>query len=324
MDMTCQRQTVVTMPDVEERVTHVWGPRDHRLHVAVIHADQAIRHGLVRLLEHDPRLHLMDPVARIADLPTAGLQYDVCVLGLPELTAAAEAIDLIRCTPCVVWTSARPWRSWVAPWVWGARGVLGRDVGRVSLTDTVWGAAHSPHDMHPQLAQALLAGISASGLHAPSSLIEVLGHVAEGRRVPSALSVANVPAAAYVTGITALRTACDRAGLGILHADDGDPEAGERHSFEPSPLPPEALMLSARAREVLRYYADGYGYEEIAELLKISETTVKTHVLTAMDKFGIVANRSSEVRLLFAIYISGRHREPDLVRRRLEILKAAA
>jgi DNA-binding CsgD family transcriptional regulator len=318
---TCPQQLAVAMLDVEERLVSVWGHVDHRLHVAVVHTDQAVRHGLTRLLERDPRLHLMDPVGRIAELRTAGLGFDVCVLGLPEAAAADEAIDLISGVPCIVWTSARHWRSWVAAWAWGARGVLGQDVGRVPMSDTVWDAVYSPHDIHPQLARALLAGIGASGLYASPELTDVLGRVAEGRRVPSALSVAGISPAAYVSDIAALRAACQRAGLGILQAVGGDREAGERRSFEPSVLPPEALMLSARVREVLRYYADGYGYEEIAELLNIGEATVKTHVLTAMDKFGITANRSSEVRLLFAIYISGRHRQADLVRRRLDILR---
>ncbi len=191
------------------------------------------------------------------------------------------------------------------------------------MADTVLDAAHNPHDIHPHLARALLAGTGASGLNAAASLTEVLGLVAEGRPVSSALSVLGVPAISYQAGIASLRAACERAGLGILPAGGSDgPEAGERHSFEPSLLPPEALVLSARVREVLRHYADGYGYEEIAELLSISTTTVKTHVLTAMDKFGITANRSSEVRLLFAIFISGRHRQPDLVRRRLDVLRS--
>jgi DNA-binding CsgD family transcriptional regulator len=323
MDMTSQHQPEISMAGVGELPVLVGGTTDHRLRVAVVHPDRAVRHGAARLLEHDPRLHMMDPVARVSDLRTAGLQYDVCVLGPPEASAADEAIDLINRVPCVVWTSARHWRPWVAAWVWGARGVLGQDVGQVPLADAVWDAVHNPYDIHPQLARALLAGTRASGLPVLSALEEVLGHLAEGRRVTSALAAAGVPAGVYVTCITTLRAACERAGLGVLQLDDGEGrDTGDRYPFEPSVLPPEALMLSARLREVLRYYADGYSYEEIAQLLNIGETTIKTHVLTAMDKFGITVNRSSEVRLLFAIYISGRHRQPDLVRRRLDILRA--
>jgi DNA-binding NarL/FixJ family response regulator len=321
LDTTCQWQPTVTTLAAESRTVPAWEGVDHRLHVAVVHEDQAIRHGLARLLEHDPRLHLMDPVARISELRTAGLRFDACVLGLPETTAIDEITDLICGVPCVVWTSARHWRPWVAAWVCGARDVLGEDVGRVPFADAVWDAVHNSHEIHPQLARAILAGVTASGLPLSSALADVLGCVAEGRRVLSALSAVSTSVAGYVAEIAALRAAFDRAGLGVLPADEDGRRNADGHVFEPSVLPPEALMLSSRVREVLRYYADGYDYEEIAQILSITEATVKTHVLAAMDKFGITANRTSEVRLLFAMYVSGRHRKPDLVRRRLDNLR---
>jgi DNA-binding CsgD family transcriptional regulator len=308
----------------EERTAFAGEPADQGLHVAVVHANQAVRHGLVRLLADDQRLHLMDPVARISQLRTSGLSFDVCLVGLPEADAADEFTVLVTKVPCVVWTSARHWRPWVAPWVWGARDVVGDEVGRVPLADAVWGAVADPGEMHPQLAGAIIAGVSASGLPLSPALTDVLSHVAEGRRVRSALSLADTSVADYVAGLTALRAAFGRAGLGVLSSDEGGrPGIDEKHAFEPSLLPPEALMLSSRVREVLRYYADGYDYEEIAQILTIRESTVKTHVLAAMDKFGIIANRTSEVRLLLAMYVSGRHRKPDLIRRRLENLKNA-
>jgi DNA-binding NarL/FixJ family response regulator len=297
----------------------------HGIHVAVVHENQAIRHGLVRLLGDDQRLHLMDPVARIPELQTAGLSFDVCLAGLPQTAAADEFTDLVNKVPCVVWTSARHWRPWIAPWVWGAKDVVGDEVGRVPLADALWGAVFDPCEMHPQLAGAILAGVSASGLPVSPALTDVLSHVAEGRRVRSALSLADTSATDYMASLTALRTAFDRAGLGVLQSDEnGRPGTGEKPAFEPSVIPPEALMLSSRVREVLRYYADGYNYEEISQILSIGELTVKTHVLTAMDKFGITANRTSEVRLLFAIYVSGRHRKPDLIRRRLDNLRSVS
>jgi DNA-binding CsgD family transcriptional regulator len=331
---TMGQQPAVSTAATEERAIPVWGRIDHRLHVAVVHTDKAVRHGLAWLLGHDSRLHLMDPVAGLAELQAAGMRFDVCVLGLPETISADELTDLIGRVPCVVWTSARHWRSRVAPWVWGARDVLGEEVGRVPLADTVWDAAHNPYEMHPLLARAILAGVSASGVHASAALLDVLGHVAEGRRVLPALSSAGASVAEYVADVTALRAAFDRAGLGVIPAgeadmptaddDDDGRNTGRMHAFEPSGIPPEALMLSARVREVLRYYADGYDYEEIGRILSIGETTVKSHVLGAMDKLGITANRTSEVRLLFAMYVSGRHRKPDLVRRRLDNLRTAS
>jgi DNA-binding NarL/FixJ family response regulator len=309
----------VTDIDDDDRAGSARRHVDGRLHVAVVDGDQVVRHGLAGLLEDDPRLHLMDPVARIADLRAGGVHFDVCVLGLPESGVADETTDLIRAFPSVVCTAAMDWRPWVAAWVWGARAIIGHGVARVPLADAVWDAVHRPRDVQPQFARLLLDGISACGLHLSSSLAGVLTQVAEGRRVPSVLSSSGISASAYEQDVTRLRADCERAGLGVLQTTRWNGAKG--HVFEPGAVPSEALLLSSRVREVLRHYADGYCYEEIAKILSISDSTVKTHVLTAMDKFGITSNRSGEVRLLFAIYMSGRHREPDLVRRRLDSIR---
>ncbi|MFR9795176.1 LuxR C-terminal-related transcriptional regulator [Streptomyces sp. MS06] len=334
------------------------------LHVAVVDGDQAVRHGLVRLLEHDARLHLLDPVADLTELRTAGLQYDACVLGLPETGFSDKTAEFMRAVPCVVWIptlgmsapgmsapgmsapgmsapgmsapgmsapgmsalgmSADGWRPWVASWVRGARGVVGHGVARVAFADAVLSAAQSPCDVQPQLARALLEAASAADLGASTALTGTLAEVAKGRRVAAALSASGTSAADHTLDLAALRDECERAGLGVPHRV-GD--VRHRHvrgdAFEPGVIPPEALMLSSRVREVLRCYADGYDYEEIAQLLNIGETTVKSHVLSAMDKFGITHNRSSEVRQLFAIYISGRHSRPDLLLRRLDRIRSS-
>src|ERR1700722_19718406 len=127
MELTSQHQPEISMAGVGELPVLVGGTTAYRLHVAVVHHDRAVRNGAARLLAHDPWLHMMDPVARICDLRAAGLQYDVCVVGLPEASAAGEAIDLINSVPCVVWASARHWRPRGAAWGWGGRGVRGRE-----------------------------------------------------------------------------------------------------------------------------------------------------------------------------------------------------
>src|SRR6201999_2899006 len=91
MEAISQCQPEISMAGLGELPVLVGGTTDYRLNVAVVHPDRAVRHGAARLLEHDPRLHMMDPVARVPDLRAAGLQYDVCVLGLPEASAAEEA-----------------------------------------------------------------------------------------------------------------------------------------------------------------------------------------------------------------------------------------
>ncbi|MCQ1578675.1 helix-turn-helix transcriptional regulator [Streptomyces parvus] len=304
------------------------------LHVAVVAGDQALRHGLVRLLAQDPRLRLLDPVADLAELRTTGLQYDACVLGLPETGFSDTVTEFMRAVPCVVWIpalgiptlgeQADGWRHWVASWVRGARGVVGHDVARVAFADAVLSAARSPHDLHPHIARALLEATSATDLGVSATLAGTLGEVAKGRRTAAAMSASGTSAATHALDLAHLRDACERAGLGVpRRSGDGRRRHDRGDAFEPGVIPPEALMLSSRVREVLRCYADGYDYEEIAQHLNISETTVKSHVLSAMDKFGITHNRSSEVRQLFAIYISGRHSRPDLLLRRLDRIRSS-
>ncbi|XCM28744.1 LuxR C-terminal-related transcriptional regulator [Streptomyces parvus] len=256
--------------------------------------DQALRHGLVRLLAQDPRLRLLDPVADLAELRTAGLQYDACVLGLPETGFSDTVTEFMRAVPCVVWIpalgiptlgeQADGWRHWVASWVQGARGVVGHDVARVAFADAVLSAARSPHDLHPHIARALLEATSATDLGVSATLAGTLGEVAKGRRTAAAMSASGTSAATHALDLAHLRDACERAGLGVpRRSGDGRRRHDRGDAFEPGVIPPEALMLSSRVREVLRCYADGYDYEEIAQHLNISETTVKSHVLSAMD-----------------------------------------
>ncbi|MBV9142771.1 MAG: helix-turn-helix transcriptional regulator [Pseudonocardiales bacterium] len=84
----------------------------------------------------------------------------------------------------------------------------------------------------------------------------------------------------------------------------------------PGIIPPEAAALTARERQILEEYADGHTYEQIAEILFISEKTVRNHVLNAMQKLEI-SRADGETRFCFAVFISGRHRCPEKLRSRL-------
>lgn len=296
---------------------------DRRLHVAIVDADRTVRHGLASLLGQDARLHIMDPVGSIRDMRMSGLHFDVCFVDVLGAGTTDEVLDLLREVPAVVCTPSQDWRNWVGTWTCGARGVVSREVAGVPLADAAWDAVYRPDDVQPQLARALLDGIAACALQPSAELTEVLAKVAEGGRVPSVLSASGIPASVYERDVRHLREMCAKVGLGILRMTPRhDSEPGQY--LEPSVVPPEALALTSRIREVLRHYADGDSYQEIAETLRISEATVKTHVLTALDKYGIISNRSAEVRLLFAVYMSGRHRRPDLIRQRLDRLRTGS
>jgi len=50
------------------------------------------------------------------------------------------------------------------------------------------------------------------------------------------------------------------------------------------PADPELDLLTAREREVLRYFARGYAYKEVAHELGISVKTVESHVSAVLRK----------------------------------------
>jgi two-component system, NarL family, response regulator NreC len=66
--------------------------------------------------------------------------------------------------------------------------------------------------------------------------------------------------------------------LGVLRQSAG----GKRSFFPQAPRP-----LTAREREVLQMIGEGWTSKEIANRLKVSETTVKTHRNNLMDKLSV-------------------------------------
>jgi DNA-binding NarL/FixJ family response regulator len=71
-------------------------------------------------------------------------------------------------------------------------------------------------------------------------------------------------------------------------------QRGEMITLQPSPKHPSSENLSPREREVLELLAQGFLYKEIMESLKISRSTVNTHIRRIYEKLH-VRSRSQAV-----------------------------
>ena len=63
--------------------------------------------------------------------------------------------------------------------------------------------------------------------------------------------------------------------------------ADELPSTEPRPLPAQLAQLTERELEILKLLAGGLSNAELADLLFLSETTVKTHISSVLRKLGL-------------------------------------
>lgn len=57
-------------------------------------------------------------------------------------------------------------------------------------------------------------------------------------------------------------------------------------------------ILTKREREIFELLIQNYGTNEIAEMLKISDKTVRNHISNAMQKLGVKGRAGAVIELL--------------------------
>lgn len=294
------------------------------LSVAIVDDHGINGHGAADVLRSDPagRFRIVAAVRRIADLASGvtGAAYDVCVLDLVGVGSAREIERLLQTRQVVVCTASEDWQIRVAAWALGAHAVLGKDVYGPPLVEAVWDAAHIPEDIKPQLAQALLDAVDAGALPLTVRQHAMLNDIAGGRPRTEVMEAAGLSQDGLGDEITRIRQLCVRAGLDRLRlpaaavpGPAGPPDEGDSQASL-------SRKLTPREREVLELYADGSTDEEIAGRLGVRPLTVRNHMARALLRCDI--HRSDrETRLWFALAVTGRHRFPERILHRIEVLR---
>ncbi len=59
-----------------------------------------------------------------------------------------------------------------------------------------------------------------------------------------------------------------------------------------------SYILTSREKEIFEYLIENYSTKEIAEILKISEKTVRNHISNVMQKLGTKGRASTVVELI--------------------------
>lgn len=305
-------------------------PAAQALSVAIVDGHGNSAHGAADVLRNDPagRFLVVAVVRRIADLApgVTGAAYDVCVLDLVGVGSVREIERLLETRQVVVCTASGDWQVRVAAWARGAHAVLGQDVAGPPLAEAVWDAAHVPEDIKPQLAHALLEAADAGALPLTVRQRAMLSDIAGGLPRAQVMEAAGLSQESLGDEITRIRQLCVRADLDRLRL----PAAAV--PLPAGPAGPAGLVardwpaslsrkLTPREREVLELYADGRTDTEIAGQLGVRPLTVRNHMARALLRCDI--HRSDrETRLWFALAVTGRHRFPERLQRRIEVLRA--
>jgi DNA-binding CsgD family transcriptional regulator len=224
----------------------------------------------------------------------------------------------------VVCTAGQPGPLFVALWVRGARAVLTKTVVGPPLADAVWYAVHDPHVIAPQLARAVLDCVEAGAVEAGDLQRRILAAACVGDLPETICAELGVDRSRYTAQVDALRSACASAGLGAVELAGalGDVPAAGRPSSGQGPSRSAASRLrpgqrpTRQQQRMLELLADGCTEEEIAEKLSLEQVTIRNTLRDALKRAGI-GRQDQPLRIFYALFVTGRHRDPDVLWERL-------
>jgi len=270
------------------------------LHVAVVDDHDPTRRSVPELLRDDPRLRILPPVGTVAGL--ARLRHDVRLLDPANVGPVDEIRALLAdAVPTVVQTAGADPRAQVAVWVNGANDVVAKNLGRWPLADTLCEAVNRPYRVGPTLARAILAVLDQHGVPASDPLRDLLVLLRHGRRLTAALQITGLTYDRYEHELRDLRAALSRAGHGEL---------------------PQDMGMTEQERHALRLCAEGWTDAEIRDRLGITAEALEQLFERALVGRMRLPNAGPHVRLLVGLLVSGLHRRPDLLRERIDELRA--
>ncbi|MED7931844.1 response regulator transcription factor [Nonomuraea sp. LP-02] len=274
------------------------------IRVAVVEDHLLVREGLVRHLEADPRFVVVAEERGATSLLRSRAIFDVCLLDLMTGSARADVLRLLRQFRVVVVTMRDDWQTKVGAWALGAHSVLYKGVHPMGMCDALMHTHRGQPFLEPNLANALIDAGRSGAIRFTDEQARLLEEILHGNSIPIVLDRVGMSADRFVANVIGMREECRRKGLDVLTVLDFEPHLDW------------AGQLTDQQLKILARYADGHTRKEIAGEFGLSEKTIENHITNALTRVGITS-ATTEQRLLFAQFVTGRLRHPHRIREAL-------
>lgn len=283
------------------------------IRVAVVEDHHLTREGAVRHLQADPRFVVVAEERSATALLQSRAIFDVCLLDLITDSAPEDVLRLLRHYRVVVITARDDWQTKVGAWALGAHSVLYKSVHPNGISDALMYTHRVQPFLEPNLANALIDAGRSGMIALSDERLRLLEEILMGHSIEIVLDRVGISADRFAGHVMGIREECRRKGLDQLNLFDVAPPVAEPHREL-------ANRLTEQQLKILDMYADGHSRHEIAKEYRLSERTVENHISNALARVDITG-ATTEQRLLFAQYVTGRLRYPDRVERVLSRLR---